>query len=188
MDFIQKLREDSDLAELLCDVCDVEILPEFKMPQDEFGHVTYNMSGKTFAMEGTGSEYILLEDGSVGYWGSEGACGRIADSLQDFFALVIRFPYWLDYVYEGAYHDMELLAEYVEDIFAEHKEEDEEEWDRQLEDQKRLVKGLGIETKLDVSEILMRFTRCTERKPRFILTYTEDDGSTHSSTGSLFDK
>ena len=29
MDFIKMLREDHDLSDLLCDVCDIEILPEF---------------------------------------------------------------------------------------------------------------------------------------------------------------
>ena len=72
MDYIKMLREDSNLSDLLCDVCDIELLPEFKTPEDESGHLTYNISGKTFAKEGNGSEYILLEDGSIGFWGSEG--------------------------------------------------------------------------------------------------------------------
>ena len=81
MDLIKMLREDHDLSDLLRDVCDVEILPGSETPQDEDGHLTYNISGKTFAKAGSGSEYILLEDGSIGFWGSEGGCGRIADDL-----------------------------------------------------------------------------------------------------------
>lgn len=46
MDLLKKLREDNDLSDLLCDVCDVEILSEFKSPQDEGGHLTYNIAGK----------------------------------------------------------------------------------------------------------------------------------------------
>ena len=61
MDFIKILREDPDLSDLLCDVCDMEIFPEFKTPQDESGRLSYNISGKTFARTGSGSEYILLE-------------------------------------------------------------------------------------------------------------------------------
>ena len=70
MDFIKMLREDNELSDLMCDVCDMEILPEYRKPEDEFGHLTYNISGKTFARAGSGSEYILLEDGSIGFWGS----------------------------------------------------------------------------------------------------------------------
>jgi len=46
---------------------------------------------------------------------------------------------------------------------------------------------LGIENKADAAGILMRFFRCAKRELRFIETYTEDDGSLHSGTGSLFD-
>jgi len=72
MDFIKMLREDNNLSNLLRDVCDVEILPQFRTPEDECGHLAYNIPGKTFAGAGSGSEYILLEDGSIGFWGSEG--------------------------------------------------------------------------------------------------------------------
>ncbi len=188
MDFIKMLREDHDLADLLYVVCDVEILSEFKAPQDEFGHITYNISGKTFAKEGTGSEYILLEDGSVGYWGNEGASGRIADNLEEFFELVINFPYWKDYIYEGAYQDRELLSEYVKELFEEYEEEDQQEWYDLLEIQKKLADSLGLKAEIDIPSILMRFYHCAEREPRLILTYTEEDGSTHSGTGSLFDR
>ena len=108
------------------------------VPQDEGGHLTYNISGKTFAKEGSGSEYILLEDGSIGYWGSEGECGRIDFNLR--------------------------------------------------EAQKELADNLGIAITADTTEILMRFYHCTKREPRFISTYTENDGSAHSGTGSLFDR
>ena len=52
MDYIKMLRKDRRLSDLLCDVCDIEVLPEFRMPEDEFGHLTYNIAGKTFARAG----------------------------------------------------------------------------------------------------------------------------------------
>lgn len=188
MDFIKMLREDNDLSDLLCDVCDVEILPEFKTPQDEFGHLTYNISGKAFARERNGSEYILLEDGSIGYWGSEGKCGRIADNLKDFFELMINCPYWLDYVCEEEYQNREELSEFARKIFEEYEENGQKNDFDLCEAQQELADSLGIEIKADVTEILMRFYHCTKYKPRFVSTYTEDDGSTHSGTGSLFDR
>lgn len=188
MDYIEVLRNNQDLSDLLCDVCDVEILPEFKTPEDEDGHLTYNISGKSFAKEGSGSEYILLEDGSIGYWGSEGECGRIADSLKDFFKLMINCPYWQDYWDEGEYQDKEGLREYAQKVFAVHEENAQEDDFELREAQKKLAEGLKIEIAADAAEILMRFYHCTKREPRFISTYTENDGSTHSCTGSLFDR
>ena len=188
MDFIQMLREDNDLSDLLCDVCDVEIFPEFKAPQDESGHLTYNISGKTFARAGSGSEYILLEDGSIGFWGSEGACGRIADNLKEFFEFMINCPYWVDYLEEGEYEDREELGEFAREVFEEHVENAKDiEFDLP-EAQQELANRLGIEKKEEVADILLRFYHCTKREPRFISTYTEDDGSMHSGTGSLFDR
>lgn len=189
MDFIKFLREDKDLSDLLCDVCDIEIFPEFKTPQDECGHLTYNISGKTFARAGSGSEYILLEDGSIGFWGSEGACGRIADNLQEFFEFMVNCPYWQDYLDEEEYQDQEELREFAREVYEEHVENDADLCSFDLpEAQQELACCMGIEKKTDVVDILMRFYYCTKREPRFVSTYTENDGSTHSGTGSLFDR
>ncbi len=188
MNFIDMLRGDNDLSDLLYDVCDMEILPEFMMPQDEAGHLAYNICGKTFARTGSGSEYILLEDGSVGFWGSEGECGRIADNLNDFFELMVNCPCWTDYLDEDEYQDMEELGVFAKEVFAEHVE-NARDIDFDLPGaQQELADRLGIERKEDVTGILTRFSHCTKREPRFISAYTENDGSTHSGTGSLFDR
>ena len=188
MDLIKSLREDYNLLVLLSTVCDVEILPEFKTPEDEFGHLTYNISGVTFAVAGSGSEYILLEDGSVGYWGSEGDGGRIADNLHDFFEFVISCPYWQDYLREEAYQDRERLREFAKENFERLRESFQENGVSLPETQQKLAEFLGIEKNSDIVDILMRFYSCTKREPRFISTYRENDGSTHSGTGSLFDR
>lgn len=188
MDFIKMLQEDNDLSDLFCDVCDIEILLEFKAPEDEFGRLAYSIPGKTFARTGSGSEYILLEDGSVGFWGSEGECGRIADNLDDFFEFMVNCPYWMDYLEEDEYQDREGLGEFAKEIFEEHAENAQDIDFNLPEAQKELADRLGMERKEDVADILMRFYHCTEREPRFISTYTENDGSTHSGTGSLFDR
>ena len=52
MDYIGMLRGDHDLSDLLCDVCDIEVFPEDKTPEDEGGHLAYNIPGKTFAGAG----------------------------------------------------------------------------------------------------------------------------------------
>ncbi len=189
MDFIKTLREGKELSDLLCDVCDVEILPEFQAPEDECGHLAYNIPGKTFARAGSGSEYILLEDGSIGFCGSEGACGRIADHLQDFFELMVNCPYWVDYLDEDSYQDPEILREFAKEVYEEHVENDADLCDFDLpEAQQELADRLGIEKKADVVDLLMRFYHCTKREPRFVSTYMENDGSRHSGTGSLFDR
>ncbi|WP_313131607.1 hypothetical protein [Anaerocolumna sp.] len=188
MDIIKKLQEDSDLAEILSDICDVNILPEFISPQDEDKHLTYNINGKTFAKEGSGSEYILLEDGSVGFWGSEGEGGRIADTLYDFFILMVNCPFWREYVCSEPYQDMLNLREFAKELYEEHIEMAQEDIEIDLcEEQQKLADGLGITLDEDVSNILMKFYHCANRQPRLIATFTEADGSKHSNSGSLFE-
>jgi len=189
MDVIELLRADADLSDLLCDVCDVEILPEFQPPEDEGGHLTYNIPGRTFARAGSGSEYILLEDGSIGFWGSEGACGRLADSLRDFFELAINCPNWQDLLDEEAYQDRAALRALARETYEERVADDRDlcEFDLPAA-QRELADRLGIERKPDVVDLLLRFYRCTTGEPRFLSTYTEEDGSSHSGTGSLFDR
>lgn len=187
MNVIEILRGNKDLSHLLDDVCDVGILPEFTEPQNERGHLTYHIPGKTFAKEASGSEYILLADGSIGYWGSEGGGGRIADNLQDFFTFVINCPYWKECLYENQYQHIEKLRKFADKIFEEAKEEAKTDEFDLCEDQQKLADGLGIELSNNVSSILMKFYHCANREPRFVSTYKEDDGSTHSNTGSLFD-
>ncbi len=189
MEIIKKLREDPDLSDLLCDACDIEVLPEFETPQDEFGRLSYNLSGKTFAKAASGSEYILLEDGSIGFWGSEGECGRIADNLKEFFEFAINCPYWQDYLEEAEYQDRESLETFAKEVYAELVENEADLSGFDLpKAQKKLAACLGIEKKADVVDLLMRFYHSTTREPRFIATYTEENGSARSGTGSLFDR
>lgn len=188
MDIIKLLKQDENLSDLLCYICDVEILSEFKSPQDEFGHLAYSITGKTFAKEGTGSEYILLEDGSVGFWGSEGESGRIADSLYDFFVFMVNCPFWRDYVNAASYQNMERLQSFAKELMEEHRQMVEEDMDMDLDEtQKELAEGLSISLDSDISNVLMKFYYSATREPRLITTYTENDGSTHSNTGSLFE-
>ncbi len=187
MNFLKTLREDEDLSDLLRDVCDVEILPDFQTPEDEGGHLAYNLPGKTFARAGSGSEYILLEDGSVGYWGSEGECGRLADSLREFFALIVNCPYWQDYLDEEKYQDRESLSAYAREVYEGHADDALSDFDLP-EARRELAERLGIELEADAAEVLTRFYHCARREPRFMASYTEDDGSTHCGTGSLFDR
>lgn len=113
MDIIKFIRCNREVSELLDEICDVSILPILKEPQNQNGQLKYNIAGMTFAKEKSGSEYILLEDDSIGYWGSEGKVGRIADNLKDFFELIVNCPYWIDYLDCSQYSSKERLSDIV---------------------------------------------------------------------------
>lgn len=84
-----------------------------------------------------------------------------------------------------AYQNRDALGEFAKGVYDEYRN-----WCgfNLPEAQQELANRMGIEKKADVVAILMRFYYCTKREPRFVSTYTENDGSTHSGTGSLFDR
>ena len=59
-------------------------------PRDEAdGRSTFTLPGMAFARDGSGGRYDLLEDGSIGYYSSEGEAGRLAESMDDPFSLLV---------------------------------------------------------------------------------------------------
>ena len=188
MDIIKFIRCNREVSELLEEICDVSILPILKEPQNQNGQLKYNIAGMTFAKEKSGSEYILLEDDSIGYWGSEGKVGRIADNLTDFFELIVNCPYWIDYLDCSQYSSKERLRRFANIIYEEHVEMFEEDMDVQLgELQKELANKLNICLYEDVvNKVLIKLFDVANRKPGMTVTYTERDGRKIESSGSVF--
>lgn len=189
MEIIEVLRNNTEIAEMLDDVCDIKILSSFKVPEDEFGHLTYSILGKTFAKDNSGGEYILLEDGSVGYWSSEGETGRISDDLTEFFEFMINCPHWKNYLNSKPYKDIDKLRQFAFENYREYIESEQEYWDEEIHEvQRELATKLGLSLYNDVAEtVLMKFYYSTTRVPGLIATYTENDGSNHSNSGSLIE-
>lgn len=189
MDYLKILKESEGISSLLCDICDVEILPAPRPAQDEGGHLEYNLAGEAFAQDGSGGEFLLLADGSVGYWGSEGQVGRIADDMDAFFEFMVNCPFWMDYRQRGPYEQgVDALRAFARELEAEHAELAEELGHVLHKARQTLAGALGVSLYKDVAEpVLVKFYRSANRSPRLIATYTEDDGEKHAGTGSLFD-
>ena len=101
---------------------------------------------------------------------------------------MVNCPYWMDYLEEDEYQDKDDIREFAQEIFENHVESAKDSDFDLPEAQQELADRLGIERKADATDLLMRFYHCTKREPRFVSTYTENDGSMHSGTGSLFDR
>lgn len=177
---IDKLRNDEELAEIFARNFEVEIKEQDEIPEDELGHLKYNINGVAFAGDGAGGQYILLEDGSIGFWGSEGKVGRIADSVEEFFEFVVNCPFWHDYCQKKYYTDITQLSirskEILEELAKDMSEHDEDLYAKQ----KYAAGRMGITLYEDVAnDVLMRFYHSTTRSPQFYGEYTEDDGSKH---------
>ncbi len=80
MDYLDILRNDAKLAEDFDTLFDFRLLDALEERDTAEGRCTFSVTGMAFAVDGAGGEYHLLEDGSIGYWSSEGAAGRLADA------------------------------------------------------------------------------------------------------------
>ena len=191
-DVLSVIKQSKTLTDLLYYHFDVEVFPEFTAPEDEDGHLTYNIPGKAFAITGDGSQYILLKDGTVGFWGSEGACGRVADGIKDFFELIVNCPYWHDVVNFSRWNEVDLT-----------NEQSVRDYLRRIEEQSGVAASMGAELPMaqeqaaealdvplygDISALVVKFYACASRQPRFNSTYTENDGTTHTASGSVFEE
>ena len=67
MDYLKALRDDPDLAEKFDSLFDFFLLDELSPRDDAEGRYTFSLPGMAFARDGSGGEYHLLEDGSIGY-------------------------------------------------------------------------------------------------------------------------
>lgn len=112
MDYLKALHENPDLAEEFDSLFDFFLLDELSPRDDAEGRYTFSLPGMAFARDGSGGEYHLLEDGSIGYNGSEGQAGRLAENMDALFSLLVNSICWHDYCNAKEYVDFKTLEEY----------------------------------------------------------------------------
>ncbi len=68
---------------LLMRECDIYFYEQSRETQFLSNHEIYSIPGKAFAEDGTGGEFVFLDDDSIGLIGSEGEVGRVSESLEE---------------------------------------------------------------------------------------------------------
>ena len=181
MDYLKILREDPDLADEFDSLFDFFLLDELSPRDDADGGCTFSLPGMAFARDGSGGEYHLLEDGSIGYNSSEGETGRLAENMDELFSLLVNCICWQDCCDANHYLDSKTLEEYgqkqrvinLEDI-------DVDIW-------RRVANVLGISVDKELAPVLERFRKATQRQPLYQCVFHEDDGSLTESYGLMFE-
>ena len=69
------------LNEALMRECDIFFCDKPRDTEYSGHDEVYSSSFETFASDGSGGEYVKLEDDSIGYISSEGSVGRVAESM-----------------------------------------------------------------------------------------------------------
>lgn len=89
MNQLQVIREDKQLRILLMQECDILFYDQLKEVEFSQNNEVYSLSPIAFAKDGSGGEYVILEDESIGFIGSEGQVGRVAESLDELLTFLL---------------------------------------------------------------------------------------------------
>jgi hypothetical protein len=169
--------------------CDIEIYPEYQKPDDVDGTMVWNIDGMAFGCDGSGGEYILLDDKSIGFNSSEGETGRIAENITELFELLLNCSCWMDYLFIDLYTDDEILKKYTLKMEMDNKEMfNKNNKSEYTEIQNELLEKLSIEKFDNIIELLKRFYKTAIREPQYIYTFKESDGSKIISEGNIINR
>ena len=180
MDYLETLRNDAKLAEDFDTLFDFRLLDALEERDTAEGRCTFSVSGMAFAVDGAGGEYHLLEDGSIGYWSSEGEAGRLSESMEDLFYLIMFSICWHDYCDSSKYTNAAILEEY-----GQNKQSDITSYSP-MELWEPLVNAFNMPIDTKLTPVLQKFYDAAHRAPLYTCYFHEDDGSVTESQPLFF--
>jgi hypothetical protein len=180
MEILKTILSNADLADKVYHICDIEIYSDMKAPYDTHSQRKWNIDGMAFGCDGTGGEFVLLADGTVGYNGTEGKTGRIAENLTDLFSLLINVPCFSNFLMPELYQDDVLLKGFVHALETEYKNDFNEiaqgeyAWDITKAE---IAYILNISLDNNIAENTLRKFYCTAtREPQYQYVFEGTDG------------
>ena len=172
MNQLQVIREDNQLRILLMQECDILFYDQLKEVEFSQNNEVYSLSPIVFAQDGSGGEYVILEDDSIGFIGSEGQVGRVAESLDDLLTFLLHAGSISDFSCRLLYQNNELLAKFCQGFtnkIRENYQSKGEEWDTVRTE---LAQELGLEFQpKKLQELAFNFYQSAIRTPRFTCKY-----------------
>ena len=123
MDLWEQIKNNTELHTMLmreCDICFYKQLQEIRFMEN---NENYSMQAKAFAHDASGGEFVLLQDESIGFIGSEGEVGRIAESLAELLTFLIHAGNLFDFNCKKIYQRESLLRAFCEGYLAKIRED-----------------------------------------------------------------
>jgi len=177
MDILNKIRKDEALLQDLCKKCDIVVFDDLDSEVGNEGiEEIYSIDGKCFAVDSSGGQFLILEDDSIGFIGSEGEVGRIAESLEELFTMLVNTECFSNFSSLELYTKKGFLEKYCTGFTSKCREKYKKDglcWDEERQD---LAKALNVEfspTKLP--EIMRKFYKTATREPLYTCKY-DDNG------------
>ena len=172
MNQLQVIREDKQLRILLMQECDILFYDQLKEVEFSQNNEVYSLSPIAFAKDGSGGEYVILEDESIGFIGSEGQVGRVAESLDDLLTFLLHAGSISDFSCRLLYQNMHLLAQFCKgfiDNARENYQSKGEDWNKV---RTGLAQELGLEFNPEkLQELALKFYQSAIRSPLFTCKY-----------------
>ena len=176
MDRLQIIRNNQHLKRLLLDECDIYFYDQIREVQFSNNNEEYSLACQAFAQNGSGGEFVILGDQSIGFIGSEGQVGRVAESLKDLLAFLPHAGSISDFSCRLLYQNKHLLAQFCKgfiDNARENYQSKGEDWDKV---RTGLAQELGLEFDPEkLQELALKFYQSAIRTPLFTCKYGHDE-------------
>ena len=172
MERLQIIRNNQHLKRLLLDECDIYFYDQIREVQFSNNNEEYSLACQAFAQDGSGGEYVILEDESIGFIGSEGQVGRVAESLDDLLTFLLHAGSISDFSCRLLYQNKDLLSKFCQGFINKARENYQskgEKWDKV---RTLLAQELGLEFQPEkLQELASNFYQSAIRTPLFTCKY-----------------
>lgn len=172
MDRLQIIRNNQHLKRLLLDECDIYFYDQIREVQFSNNNEEYSLACQALAQDGSGGEYVILEDESIGFIGSEGQVGRVAESLDDLLTFLIHAGSISDFSCRLLYQNKDLLAKFCQRFINKARQNYQskgEKWDKV---RTLLAQELGLKFQPEkLQELAFNFYQSAIRTPLFTCKY-----------------
>ena len=151
---------------------DIIFYEEFREVKFSQNNEVYSLSPIAFAKDGSGGEYVILEDESIGFIGSEGQVGRVAESLDDLLTFLLHAGSITDFSCRLLYQNKDLLVKFCQGFLNKARENYQskgEEWDKVRAGLAQEL-GLGFNPE-KLQELALKFYQSAIRTPLFTCKY-----------------
>ena len=176
MNQLQVIREDKQLRILLMQECDILFYDQLKEVEFSQNNEVYSLSPIAFAKDGSGGEYVILEDQSIGFIGSEGQVGRVAESINDLLTFLLPAASISDFSCRLVYQNKDLLAKFCQGFINKARENYQskgEVWDKV---RAGLAQELGLKFQPEkLQELAFNFYQSAIRTPLFTCKYSHGE-------------
>lgn len=119
-----------------------------------------------------GENMLFIEDESIGFIGSEGQVGRVAESLKDLLAFLLHAGFISDFSCRLLYQNKHLLSQFCKGFLNKARENYQSKGEDLDKVSTRLAQELGLEFDPEkLQELALKFYQSAIRTPLFTCKY-----------------